>query len=67
MRKHIDVNPRRDEFMRDLQSGMTYKEINKKWAKKISLKLMWQKYIWGNRQKIAWWNLKNKLFGKRGF
>lgn len=59
MREHIDVNSRRDEFMADLQSNMSYDEINKKWAKKPTVKLLWQKYIWGNRQKIRRWNMTN--------
>lgn len=58
MRKHIDNNPQRDTFMADLESDMSFEEINDKWAKKPSIKLLWQKYIWGNRQKIALWNLK---------
>ena len=57
MRKHIDANLNREAFMDDLKSNMTYEEINKKWAKKPTLKLLWQKYIWGNRQKIWLWNL----------
>ena len=43
--------------MKDLMSDMTYDELNKKWAEKPSLKLLWQKYVWGNRQKIWFWNL----------
>ena len=66
MRKHIDDNPQRDAFMSDLESDMSYREINKKWSKKPSLKLLWQKYVWGNRQKIFFWNLKRKLNRKRG-
>ena len=57
MRKHIDSNPLRASFMKDLQSEMTYQQINKKWAKIPSLKLLWQKYVWGNRQKVWLWNL----------
>ena len=60
MRKCISENPDRGRFMADLQSDMTYKAINKKWAKRPTLKLLWQKYIWGNRQKIFFWNLKNR-------
>lgn len=63
MRKHIDSNPKRGEFMMDLMSDMPYDELNRKWAKKPSLKLLWQKYIWGNRQKIALWNLLNSSLG----
>ena len=44
-----------------LKGEMSFDEINKKWAKKPTLKLLWQKYVWGNRQKIFFWNLKNKL------
>lgn len=61
MRKHIDGNPQREAFMSDLESDMTFTEINRKWAKKPTIKLLWQKYIWGNRQKIALWNLKQKF------
>ncbi len=61
MRKHIDDNPQRDAFMSDLESDMSFTEINRKWAKRPTLKLLWQKYVWGNRQKIALWNLKQKF------
>lgn len=61
MRKHIDENPQRTHFMLDLQSDMNYETINKKWAKKPTLKLLWQKYVWGNRQKIFVWNLFHKV------
>ncbi|MBE6133357.1 MAG: 4Fe-4S dicluster domain-containing protein [Erysipelotrichaceae bacterium] len=56
LRKHIDDNPLRESFMYDLKSDTSYDEINKKWAKKPSFKLLWQKYVWGNRQKVALWN-----------
>ena len=56
MRKHIEVNPRRTDFMKDLQGEMTYEDLNRKWAKQPTLKLLWQKYVWGNRQKIWLWN-----------
>ena len=61
MCKCIAKNPDREYFMMDLQGDMTFKEINKKWAKKPTLKLLWQKYVWGNRQKIFVWNLKNRF------
>ncbi len=61
MRKTIDENPQRDSFMKDLMSDMSYREINKKWAKRPTLKLLYQKYVWGNRQKIFLWNLKKSL------
>ncbi len=60
MRKRISKNPNRKRFMEDLQSDMTYGSINKKWAKKPSIKLLWQKYVWGNRQKVFFWNIRNR-------
>ncbi len=59
MRKSIAENPDREQFMANLQSDMSYEEINKKWAKKPTLRLLWQKYVWGNRQKVFFWELKN--------
>jgi len=61
MRKSIGKNTRREDCMWDLQSTMSYDEINAKWATPPSLKLLYQKYIWGNRQKIWWWNVKQKF------
>ena len=60
MRKHIPDNPQREEFMNDLRSGMDYKTITKKWAEAPSLKLLFQKYVWGNRQKVFMWNLTKR-------
>lgn len=60
MRKHIDSNPDREQFMQDLKGSMTYEEINQKWADKPSVRLLWQKYIWGNRQKVWLWNLTHR-------
>ena len=57
MRRAIAANPDRDQFMSDLKSGMSFREINKRWAKKPSPKLLFEKYVWGNRQKVAVWNL----------
>lgn len=61
MRKCISENPDRERFIADLQSDMSFERINEKWAKKPALKLLWQKYVWGNRQKIFFWQLKKKL------
>lgn len=58
MRKTIGDNPDRNAFMADLQSNMSYEALVKKWARKPTAKLLWQKYIWGNRQKILFWNLR---------
>ena len=61
MRKHIDMNPKRNECIRDLaDNSVSYEDICKKWAKKPDAKLLFQKYVWGNRQKVFVWNLKNK-------
>lgn len=57
MRNHITRNPHRNAFMKDLLSDMSYEDINEKWAKKSSIKLLFQKYLWGNRQKVWLWNL----------
>lgn len=67
MRKHIDSNPDRKRFMQDLKSLMTYEDINQKWADKPSMRLLWQKYIWGNRQKVWLWNLihRNKKWEEK--
>lgn len=60
MRKHIAMNPKREQFMQDLQSDISYEEINKKWAIKPTLQLLYQKYVWGNRQRVWFWNMFNK-------
>ena len=60
MRKHIDMNPERAQFMKDLKGDMSFEKINKKWATKPTLKLLYQKYVWGNRQKVWLWNLLHK-------
>ena len=59
MRKHIDGNDKREEFMVDVKV-LDYLSICKKWATKPSINLLWQKYVWGNRQKVWFWNLKNR-------
>ena len=61
MRKAISENPKRDEFMEDLKSDKKYEEIIETWSSRPSFKLLWSKYVWGNRQKVFVWNIKNKL------
>lgn len=61
IRKTIEENPDREAFMADLKGNMDYKSINRKWAKKPTLKLIFDKYIWGNRQKVFVWNLRQKM------
>jgi len=60
MRGPIAENKNRDSFMADLKSDMDFKRINKKWSKKPTIKLLFQKYVWGNRQKVFFWNLLNR-------
>lgn len=58
MRKAIDMNPQRDACMMDLMDNdMNYEAICEKWAKKPSIRLLFQKYVWGNRQKVFVWNM----------
>ncbi len=64
MRKHIDTNDDRENFMQDLQKE-DYKVLCKKWAAKPTLKLLYQKYVWGNRQKVALWTLKSRVKKKK--
>lgn len=60
MRQTIGGNPRREECIADLRDpAMNYEQICEKWAVKPSFKLLWQKYVWGNRQKVFFWNLKH--------
>ena len=60
MRKPIDYNENRDEFMIDVKY-MNYEQICDKWYEKPSLKLLISKYIWGNRQKVWLWGILNKF------
>lgn len=56
MRNHIAPHARRTECMSDIRT-MPFEEFVWKYAKKPTLKLLFQKYVWGNRQKMWWWNL----------
>lgn len=58
MRKHIAMNPKREEFMQDVRNK-DYEALCKKWSRKPGVKLLWSKYIYGNRQKVFLWNLRN--------
>lgn len=61
LRKCIDKNENRKDFMEDLKNPkINYKVLIKKWYQKPSVKLLWSKYVWGNRQKVFFWNLKNR-------
>ena len=65
MRKCIPMNPQRAEFMRDLEDPqISIQDINNKWSGKPTLRLLFSKYVWGNRQKVWLWNFKRKITGK---
>lgn len=66
LRKTISDNPEREAYMDDLKKeATTFEQINRKWAKKPTIRLLFQKYFWGNRQKVFLWNLLNKDKGKK--
>lgn len=60
MRESIAMNPNREKFMDDLQK-LPYEKLCQKWATRPTLKLLWSKYVWGNRQKIFFWNLMKTI------
>lgn len=60
MRKPIAFNPNREEFMNALRRDDDFKIINRKWAKQPTVKLLFQKYVWGNRQKVFLWDLMHR-------
>ena len=58
MRDHIAENPDRPQFMAEvIDPAVGYEELCRKWADEPSAKLLFQKYLWGNRQKVALWRL----------
>ena len=63
LRKCIAKNNQRQSFINDLQK-LSYTQLCEKWYSGPSLKVLWQKYIWGNRQKIFVWNLFYNMKGK---
>lgn len=66
MRKNIEENVQRKEFMEDLQNErMDYPLICKKWADKPTFKLLFSKYLYGNRQKVFFWNLLHNMIGRK--
>lgn len=64
MRLPITMNPNRERFMNDLRN-LSYEQLCRKWAKRPTLKLLWSKYVWGNRQKVFFWNLKKKMGSRK--
>ena len=63
LRKPIEENPQREEFMHDLLE-IDYQSLCRKWVSAPSLQFLWSKYIWGNRQKVFIWNLFHKAATK---
>ena len=61
MRKSIAENPSRGLFIEDLQSDMSFRDLNKKWAVKPTVQLLWKKYVWGNRQRVFFWSIMSRL------
>lgn len=64
MRKTIAKNPECEVFIADLMN-LSYKDLCCKWAKSPTLKLLWSKYVWGNRQIIFVWNIKEQFKKKK--
>lgn len=61
LRECISYNENRELFINDLKdSEVSYKDIVNKWYEKPTAKLLWSKYVWGNRQKVFVYNLKNR-------
>jgi hypothetical protein len=60
MRNPISKNVKRLEFMNDLAT-IDYDSIVKKWNKPTSLKMLFDKYFFGNRQRVKMWRLKKFL------
>ena len=54
------VHPKYDEFMEDLLV-MDYENLCKKWYKKPTLQLLYQKRVWNNRNRVRVWKIKNIL------
>lgn len=60
MRNPIEYNERREEFLSDIDT-MSFSQLKKKWYKGSSLKLLFNKYIYGsNRQKVNKYLRKQK-------
>lgn len=64
LREPVKPEPQRENFMKDLRY-LSYRELCKKWAEPPSLRLLWSKYVWGNRQKVFVWSIMHRR-QKRG-
>jgi len=64
LKRTISENPNRFAFMMDLRSDISYENINQKWAKRPSLKLLFSKYVIGKCPWIWWSKLRNKFKGE---
>lgn len=65
LRSPISTNPQRTEFMVDIDK-LPYDKLCRKWAKHPKLRLLWSKYIWGNRQKMFLWEITHRREGQEG-
>ena len=59
LRCTIKKNEKRSEFLNDLDT-YDLTQINKKWAKKPTFRLLVLKYVWGNRRKVFLWNMVHR-------
>lgn len=64
LRHPIARNNDRSAFMNDLKT-LDYPCIIQKWHKKPTMKLLFNKYVWGNRQKVFIWNLTHRFTKKQ--
>lgn len=64
LREPVKPEPQRENFMKDLRC-LSYRELCKKWVEPPSLRLLWSKYVWGNRQKVFVWSIMHRR-QKRG-
>ena len=65
MRNRIASNARRTECIADIRK-MPFEDFVGKYAKRPTFKLLFQKYVWGNRQKVWLWNLINNTKKRTG-
>lgn len=60
LRGPIAENEARAQFFDDMRT-LDFDELNERWARKPTMKLLAQKYVWGNRQKVLARNVADAL------
>lgn len=65
LRQPIGEEPRRDAFMAELPR-MDIDDLEQNWAKRPDARLLFSKYVWGNRQKVLLWRCMRRLRGRKG-